>query len=321
MKSRLSLYFSIETSTFSFLFYWNLDFLLTFLLKSRLPLDFPIEISTFSLLCYWNLYFLFTFRLKSLLSLYLPYWKFYFLYTFLLNPLLSLYFSIETSTFSLLFHWYLYCFFTFLLKPLVSLYWSLPCMKLRTTCAPAPHLYQPYIAKSNHTSLPPMKLQTQKFQRKAMPSVPRSPAPRPRRNCAERTPHTASHTTSFRDPVQSDWLAKHRDSHRSLRSELKHCTTPATQTASSWLSTPHDRAIQLAELPLDRAIPVWATSWWLYLLTALFNGELPLGDSTSWLRYSVLKYLLITLQLDWAIIQSWATSWCLYFLTKLSNCS
>ena len=70
----ISLYFSIEISTFSLLFYWNLYFLfanLYFLiirLKSLPSLDFAIEISTFfllsieistsSMLSYWNLYFL-----------------------------------------------------------------------------------------------------------------------------------------------------------------------------------------------------------------------------------------------------------------------
>ena len=123
----LSFNFSIEISTFSSLFYWNLyisllffwnlDILFTLLLKSLLSLYFSIEIltslyssfeiSTFSLLFYWNLYFLFTFLLKSLLlftfllksllSLYFPFC----ISTFLLKSLLSLYFSIEISTFSL----------------------------------------------------------------------------------------------------------------------------------------------------------------------------------------------------------------------------
>ena len=60
-----SLYFSIEISTFSKRSYWNLYFLLTFLLKSLLSLYFSIEISTFSWLSYWNLYFLFTFLLSN----------------------------------------------------------------------------------------------------------------------------------------------------------------------------------------------------------------------------------------------------------------
>ena len=51
----------IEISTFSF----------TFLLKSLLFRHFSIEISTFSLLFWWNLYILFTFLLKSRLFLHL----------------------------------------------------------------------------------------------------------------------------------------------------------------------------------------------------------------------------------------------------------
>ena len=46
-------------------------------------------------------------------------------------------------------------------------------------------------------------------------------------------------------------------------------TTPATQTATSWLSTPHDWAIQVAELPLHR--------------TELFQCELPFEYSSTWL--------------------------------------
>ena len=66
----------------------------------------------------------------------------------------------------------------------------------------------------------------------------------------------------------------------------------------------------------DRAIQLWATSWLLYHLTKLFNCELPLDYSTTWLSYSSVSYLLITLPLDWAI-QVWATSWLLYHSTEL----
>ena len=98
------------SSTFSQLSYWNLYFLLTFVLKSLLSLNFLSEISTFSELSYWNLYFLSTFLLKTLLSLNFPieistfsqlsYWNLYYLSTFLLKSLLSFYFFIEISTFS-----------------------------------------------------------------------------------------------------------------------------------------------------------------------------------------------------------------------------
>ena len=148
LQSLLSLYFSIEISTFSLLFYWNLYFLFSFLLKSLLSLKFSIEISTFSL----HLYFLYTFLWKSLLSLHfsieistlLFYGNLYFLFTCLWKSLLSLYFSIETSTllsldvsivistFFLPFYWNLYFLFTFLLllstfllKSLLSFHFSI----------------------------------------------------------------------------------------------------------------------------------------------------------------------------------------------------
>ena len=44
----LSFFFPIEISTFSEFSYWNLCFLLTFVLKSLLSLNFRIQISTFS---------------------------------------------------------------------------------------------------------------------------------------------------------------------------------------------------------------------------------------------------------------------------------
>ena len=110
----LSFDFSIEMSTFSLLFFWNLYFLFTFLLKSLLSLYFSFEICTFSLLFYWNLYFLFTFLLKSLLSFY-----------FSIETSTFSYFSIETSTFSLLFYWNFFLLFTFRVKPLLSLYKSI----------------------------------------------------------------------------------------------------------------------------------------------------------------------------------------------------
>ena len=134
LKSPLSLHFSIETaafslleiSTFSLLFYWNLSF----------SLYFSIENTTLSLLLYWNLYFLFTCLLKIPTFSLLFGWNLYFPITFLWKSFLSLHFpmeisiflyfsietsifSIETSTFSLL-----YFFFTFLLKPLLFLYFS-----------------------------------------------------------------------------------------------------------------------------------------------------------------------------------------------------
>ena len=43
-----------------------------------------------------------------------------------------------------------------------------PAAFLTTTCAPAPHLHQHYIAKSNPALLPQKYLRTQNFQRKAM---------------------------------------------------------------------------------------------------------------------------------------------------------
>ena len=121
LKSLLSFHFSVEISTFFLLFHWNLPLL---------SLYFSFEISTVSLLFDWNLYFLFAFVLKPLLLyfsieisivcllFYCPFtlhWNLYFLSTCQLKSLLSFYFSIETC---------LYFLFTFLLKSLLSLYLS-----------------------------------------------------------------------------------------------------------------------------------------------------------------------------------------------------
>ena len=84
LQALLSLYFPIETSTF-------------LLLKSLFSLYFSIEISTFYLLFYWNLYFLVTFLLESVRSVTfstLSYSK-----HFLLKSLLFDHFPIEIPTF------------------------------------------------------------------------------------------------------------------------------------------------------------------------------------------------------------------------------
>ena len=107
LKSLLSLTFLFA----SLLFFWNLYFLCTFLLKSLLSLYLPIEISTFSLPSYWNLYFLFTLLVESLLFCWVLCCPFAFLllFTFLLKSSLpSLYLSVEISASSLLFDWNLY---------------------------------------------------------------------------------------------------------------------------------------------------------------------------------------------------------------------
>ena len=62
-----------------------------------------------------------------------------------------------------------------------------------------------------------------------------------------------------------------------------------------------------------------ATCYLSHLMTELFNCELPFDFSTTWLSYSIVSYLLISLPLDWAI-QLWATSWLLYHLTALFKC-
>ena len=46
----------------------------------------------------------------------------------------------------------------------------------------------------------------------------------------------------------------------------------------------------LIALPLDWAIQLWATSWLLYHVTELFNCELPLHYSTTWLSYSTVTW-------------------------------
>ena len=93
-----------------------------------------------------------------------------------------------------------------------------PIMPCLSHCNYAPHVCLHHIFTSitlRTTIIPCFSLRTQKFQRKTTPRIRRvtrrtraSPAPRP--------PHTASHTTSFRNPVHADLLWKHKDSHTSL---------------------------------------------------------------------------------------------------------
>ena len=67
-----------------------------------------------------------------------------------------------------------------------------------------------------------------------------------RRHRAETAPHTASHITSFRNPVQSDWLWKHRGSHTSLLSNLH----------------------IVPRLPRKVRSVTWATSWLSYSIAS-----------------------------------------------------
>ena len=108
-----------------------------------------------------------------------------------------------------------------------------------------------------------------------------------RQNRAATAPQRASQTTSFRDRACSDLLWERRDSHASLLSNLH--------------IVPHlPHKLQ----PFD----------WTYLMTWAVQLW-----ATSWLSFSSVSYLLITLPLDWAV-QLWATSWLLYLLTELFNC-
>ena len=110
-----------------------------------------------------------------------------------------------------------------------------------------------------------------------------------RRNRAATAPHTPSHTTSFRPPVYSDLLWKHRDSHTSL---LSNCHIvphlPREWAIQAWATS---------RLFYHWPEPLWATSWLLYHLTKLLWA-------TSWLLYHLHELL-------------WATSWLLYHLTTL----
>ena len=109
-----------------------------------------------------------------------------------------------------------------------------------------------------------------------------------RRNRAAPAPHTASHTT-FRDPTRSDLLWKQGFTHF-LPFKLSHCPMPATQSATCELS---------------------------HVMTELLTGEFPLDYPTTWLSYSLVSDLFITL--DWAT-QWWVTSWLLYHFTELVHC-
>ena len=141
-----------------------------------------------------------------------------------------------------------------------------------------------------------------------MPSVPRSTAPRLRRHRAETAPHTASHTTSFRDPCSPIYCEN--TGIRTLPyfqtctlSHACHANCNLLSYSIGWATSwPSYSSVSylLVTLPLD--CEWWVTSWWLYLLTALFSGELPLDYSTAWLSYSIVSYVLI-----------------IYHLTKLSQ--
>ena len=87
-----------------------------------------------------------------------------------------------------------------------------------------------------------------------------------RRNRAAPAPHTPSHTTSFRHPVHSDLLWKHRDSHTSLLSNL-HIVPRLPRSLLSNLHIvprlPRDWAIVsylLITLPFDWAIQLFVTT-------------------------------------------------------------
>ena len=283
---------SVEISTSFLLFPWNLYFLTIFKLKPLLSLEistfylsieissgflllYPLDFSnktSFNFTFYWHLYFLFTFQLKSLLFLYfsgswLFYWNLYCLFTFLLKPLLPLSFCIEISSFSLLSSWDLYpCARLHQIYSSISLrkdnHAMLPTMQLRTTCAPA-------------------ALHCGKQSFLAPPTS--SSAPKPRCNRA------TSQTTSFRDRARSDLLWKHTDSHASLLSNLHIAPRlplklPPLTWATSWLSL-----LSAWATPWPSYSIVSYTSWWLYLLTALFSGELPLDYSTSWLSCPIVR--------------------------------
>ena len=181
--------------------------------------------------------------------------------------LLSLYFPIEIFTCSVFFYWGLY--------PHVPLHQICTSPTLRKAIMPsfpqrnyAPHVCLRHICtsitlqKAIMPCFPQRNYAHKNFKEKLCPAC---HAAR-RRKRAEAAPHTASHTTSFRNPV----------SHTSLLSNLH--IAPR----------------------LPRKLP-------------------PLDWATSWLSYSIVSYLLITLPLDWAS-QLWATSWLPYHWTELVNC-
>ena len=111
----------------------------------------------------------------------------------------------------------------------------------------------------------------------------------------ETAPHTASCTTSFRAPVHSDLLQQQRDSRTSLQTCTLDCATLWLSYSIGWATSwpSHSVGCLLVTLPLDCAIQWWVTFWLLYNLlynlTELFNYELPLDYSTSWLSYPIAR--------------------------------
>ena len=57
----------------------------------------------------------------------------------------------------------------------------------------------------------------------------------------------------------------------------------------------------------------------LHIVPRLPHKLQPFDWATSWLSYSIVSYLLVTLPLD-CVIQWWVTSWLLYSLTELFKC-
>ena len=253
----LSLYFSIEISTFSLLFYWNLHFsfsllfywnlycLFAFLLKPLQSLYFSFEICFFFfLIFYWNLHLFFYFPIYieiSTFSIFLFYWNFYFslhllYFSFEISSFSLL--SIEISTFFLLFFWNQYTFsllsleistfFSFLLKSLLFVF-------------PLHTGLQPTLAFPHNTPY------TKKNTAAAIHST----------GAAQRPLHTASQTT-FSTVRLEYFLWNRSDLHRALLSNFHTVPRLPHKLQPLWLG-----------YPLDWAIQLWATSWWLYLFTEL----------------------------------------------------
>ena len=265
-------YFSIYLSTFSLRFYWNLYFLFTslsfywnflftllfylqlyflftFPFAFLLSLYFSIEMPTFSLLFYWNLYF-FQFSIEISTIPLLFYWNLYFLFTFLFASLLSLYFSNEVSTF------FYFCIeiSTFSLLFYWNLYFSL------TFCWNLYFLFA-FLVKSLFSLYFSIEISTFFFYWDLYPHAPL---------------HRICTSITLRKAIMP-CFPQCNYAHKNFKEKL--CPESDGSRARPAPQPRRDRA----------AHQWWVTSWLLHHLTLLFNGELPLDYSTTWLSYPIFR--------------------------------
>ena len=205
----------------------------------------------------WNLYFLIiTFLSKSLLSLHLS------------NEISTLHFSIDIFTLSSLFYSNLYFLFAFLSLFFLQRLWPGFHEALRPPLA--------FPNNTTHTKASKQQLCTA-FHASAYTCFKNTPHTSPHQNFIK-FQRKATHSSPRVPDVKAQRFAQF------LTFKLEHCPTPATQTASPWLSyllitRPLYSATWLSYSIMSYLLINYSTTW--HTLTELFNCELPLNSSTS----------------------------------------